>query len=87
MTNKSSIVKHLSGSIPASSFPGCIDADDVLAFDLDRDRRLLVDNGLLWVTVQNDWKDYLVRDREDLAIPSGRKVVVEAVEPSCFELL
>ncbi len=87
MTNKSSLVKHLVESIPSSSFPGCIDEDDVLAFDLQHDRRLLVNNGLLWVTIQNDKKDYLVRDREDMAVPGGRKIVVEAVEPSCFELV
>jgi Protein of unknown function (DUF2917). len=87
MKDKSLIVKHLVKSNPASSFPGCIDEDDVLAFDLDTSRRLLVDNGLLWVTIQNDTHDYLVRDREELDVPSGRKIVVEAVEPSCFELV
>ncbi len=87
MMNKSKLINHLSGSLPASSFPGCIDEDEVLAFNLDQGRRLLVDNGLLWVTVQNDTNDYLVRDREEMAVPGGRKIVVEAVEPSCFELV
>ncbi|MCX7027793.1 MAG: DUF2917 domain-containing protein [Spirochaetes bacterium] len=67
-------------------FPQCIDKDDLIAFNLDRERRLLCTSGLLWVTVQNDHKDYFLGRDRDMVLPEERKVILEAEEPSCFKL-
>jgi len=64
----------------------CIDKNDILAFNLERERRLTCKNGLLWVTVQNDRNDYLLDGERELHIPGKRKIIVEAEEPSCFQL-
>ena len=66
--------------------PGCLDKSDVLAFNLDRGKRLQCKNGLLWVTIQNDHNDYLLETNKDMPIPARKKVIVEAEEPSCFQL-
>jgi hypothetical protein len=72
--------------IAADAVPSCIDKDDILSFNLERDRRLQCKNGLLWVTVQDDKTDYLLGDKVDMRIPRKRKVIVEAEEPSCFQI-
>lgn len=68
------------------AFPRCIDKDDVLAFNLEREQRLRCMNGLLWVTIQNDRRDYLLDADRDMPVPKKRKVIVEAEEPSCFQI-
>jgi len=70
----------------ASAVPSCIDKDDILAFNLERERRLTCNNGLLWVTVQDDRNDYLLEGRRELHVPGGRKIIVQAEEPSCFQV-
>ena len=72
--------------ISAYTFPRCIDKDDMLSFEPERERRLRCTEGLLWATVQNDPNDYLLGTGRELPVPGGRKLVVEAELPSCFEL-
>lgn len=74
------------GPIAGATIPSCIDKDDVVAFNLERERRLVCNEGLLWVTVQNDRNDYLLGVDREMDIPGNRKVVLEAEEPSCFEI-
>jgi hypothetical protein len=80
-TSASSLVANT-----GNTFPACIDKDDVLALDLERERRLSCKNGLLWVTIQNDRNDYLLKVDKEMRIPGNRKVIVEAEEPSCFQI-
>lgn len=88
MINKNPIKIHSShlGRIAGDPVPSCIDKDDMVAFNLERGRRLLVKNGLLWITVQNDHNDYLLSVDREMPIPGKRKVIVEAEEPSCFQI-
>ena len=64
----------------------CIDKQDMLAINLEQERRLLCKSGLLWVTIQNDRNDYLLYPEREMLIPQKRKVLVEAEEPSCFQI-
>ena len=89
MIGKISSNKHLAGlegRIPEGSVPRCIDKDDLVILDLERDRRLLINNGLLWVTVQNDNRDYLLDVNKEMPLPGKKKIVVEAEEPTCFQI-
>jgi hypothetical protein len=88
MTNRRAVQRRssVSAGISSFAFPRCIDKDDVLAFKPESEQRLLCTRGLLWATVQDDPTDYLVRGGKDLPVPAGRKLVVEAEEPSCFEI-
>jgi len=88
MTSKNSIRTSSSNleAKPGNTFPACIDKDDILALDLERERRLSCKNGLLWVTIQNDRNDYLLKVDKEMRIPGNRKVIVEAEEPSCFQI-
>ena len=74
------------GKFSGDSVPRCIDKDDLLSFSLERDRRLRCAEGLLWVTIENDRNDYLVSVNRELDIPERRTVILEAEEPSCFQL-
>lgn len=69
-----------------NAVPRCIEKDDILALNLERERRLLCTDGLLWVTVQNDRNDYLLGADREMHIPKKRKVIMEAEEPSCFQI-
>lgn len=64
----------------------CIDREDLLAINLERQRRLLCNSGLLWVTIQGDRNDYLLGDEREMQIPRNRKVLIEAEKPSCFQI-
>jgi len=89
MTDKLSKQNHLAGierPMEAGSLPRCIDKDDLVTLDLERDRRLLINNGLLWVTVQNDSRDYLLDVNKEMPLPGKKKIVVEAEEPTCFQI-
>lgn len=74
------------GKFSGDSVPRCIDKEDLLSFSLERDRRLRCAEGLLWVTIENDRNDYLVGGNRELDIPERKIVVLEAEEPSCFQL-
>ncbi|MCE1195958.1 DUF2917 domain-containing protein [bacterium] len=74
------------GKYSGDSVPRCIDKDDLLSFSLERERRLRCAEGLLWVTIENDRNDYLVGDKRELDIPERKVVILEAEEPSCFQL-
>jgi hypothetical protein len=74
------------GKLSGDSIPRCIDKDDLLAFKLEKERRLRCANGLLWVTVQGDTNDYLLGDTDEMDIPNRRSVVLEAEERSCFQI-
>ena len=88
MINANPVRMHSSrlGRIAGDAVPSCIDKDDILALSLDRERRLQCKNGLLWVTVQNDHNDYLLGADKEMPIPGKKKVIVEAEEPSCFQI-
>ena len=88
MINANPVRMHSSrlGRIAGYPVPSCIDKDDILAFDLERGRRLQCRNGLLWVTVQNDNNDYLLGPDREMPIPGKKKIIVEAEEPSCFQI-
>ncbi|MFA5852363.1 MAG: DUF2917 domain-containing protein [Spirochaetales bacterium] len=64
----------------------CIDKEDLLAINLERQRRLLCKSGLLWVTIQGDNNDYLLGDEREMQIPRSKKVLIEAEKPSCFQI-
>ena len=68
------------------SIPRCIDKDDLITLDLERERRLLINNGLLWVTIQNDSRDYLLDGNKEMPLPVKKKIIVEAEEPTCFQI-
>jgi hypothetical protein len=72
--------------ISAYAFPRCMDKEDVIAFEPERESRLLCTEGLLWATVQDDPNDYLLGRGRDLAVPGRRKLVIQAESPSCFEI-
>ncbi len=74
------------GKFSGDSVPRCIDKDDLLSFSLERERRLRCAEGLLWVTIENDRSDYLVGGNRELDIPERKTVILEAEEPSCFQL-
>ena len=74
------------GKFAGDSVPRCIDKDDLLSFSLKRERRLRCAEGLLWVTIENDRNDYLVGGNRELDVPERRTVLLEAEEPSCFQL-
>jgi len=40
----------------------------------------------MWVTVEDDRNDYLLGGGRDMALPAGRKLVMEAEETSCFKI-
>ena len=88
MTDRNSIPEHSPGyrGSFSSTFPRCVDKDEVLALELDRERRLLCTKGLMWVTVEDDRNDYLLGGGRDMALPAGRKLVMEAEETSCFKI-
>ena len=89
MNGKMSSNKHLpglEGRIPEGSMPRCIDKDDLVTLDLERERRLLINNGLLWVTIQNDRRDYLLDGNKEMPLPVKKRIIVEAEEPTCFQI-
>ncbi|MEN6363688.1 MAG: DUF2917 domain-containing protein [Rectinema sp.] len=88
MIDTKAVPKRFSGfgRFAGDAVPHCIDKDDMLTFSLERERRLLCTNGLLWVTIQNDRTDYLLDADRELDIPGEEKVVLEARQPSCFEI-
>jgi hypothetical protein len=73
-------------AISAYAFPRCIDKEEVLAFEPEREKCLRCTEGLLWATVQDDPNDYLVGRGRDLDLPGHRKLVIQAEMPSCFEI-
>jgi len=74
------------GSSAGNAILRCIDASDILELNLDSDRRLLVTDGQLWVTIQNDHKDYILGSHRAMNIPNRKLVLAEAEEPTCFQL-
>ena len=74
------------GKFSGDSVPRCIDKDDLLAFSLERERRLRCAEGLLWVTIENDRNDYLLGGEREMDLPDRKTVILEAEEPSCFQL-
>ncbi len=74
------------GSSAGNAIPRCIDPSDILELNLDSDRRLLVTDGQLWVTIQNDHKDYILGAHRAMNIPNRKLVLVEAEEPTCFQV-
>jgi hypothetical protein len=51
-----------------------------------RGGRLRCVNGRLWVTVEGDAADYLVDAGREMALPTNRRVVVQAVAAGCVEV-
>ncbi|HWR12769.1 MAG TPA: DUF2917 domain-containing protein [Rectinemataceae bacterium] len=88
MVNRNVISLHIPN--PAHSMgdavPRCIDTSDILELNLESDRRLLVTDGQLWVTIQNDPNDYILDAHRAMNIPNRKLVLVEAEKPSCFQL-
>ena len=80
------MISSNSARVAGYPVPSCMDKSDVLAFNLDRGKKLQCKNGLLWVTIQNDHNDYLLGADKDMPIPPRKKVIVEAEEPSCFQI-
>lgn len=88
MVNKNVISMHIPnpGHSTGDPVPRCIDTSDLLELNLESDRRLLVTNGSLWVTIQNDHKDYILGAHRAMNIPNRKLVLVEATEPTCFQV-
>ena len=88
MIDTKPVLIHSSGfRMPAGSeLYRCLDKDDLVSFQLEREKRLVCTNGMLWVTIQIDRTDYLLGTDKSLHVPGRETVVLEAREPSCFEL-
>jgi hypothetical protein len=69
-----------------NAIPRCIDKSDILELNLDSDRRLLVTDGRLWITIQNDHNDYILGAHRSMNLPNRRLVLAEAEEPTCFQV-
>ncbi|MFA6366653.1 MAG: DUF2917 domain-containing protein [Candidatus Hydrogenedentales bacterium] len=74
------------GNSAGNAISRCIEKSDILELNLDSDRRLLVTDGQLWVTIQNDYKDYILGAHRAMNIPNRKLVLMEAEEPTCFQV-
>jgi hypothetical protein len=48
--------------------------------------RILCTSGCLWVTVDDDIRDFILKPGDTLAVPDRRRALLYAMEPSAFLL-
>ncbi len=63
---------------------GCVRRDEVESFARQRGKRIECSSGYLWVTLEGDTEDYVLRPGEGLRIPNRGRVLVSG--RGCFKL-